>query len=47
MQKYVQKPTNLYFTFCKSIGHDYRDCRAYDIMHERSRDIFKIQKKVQ
>jgi hypothetical protein len=46
MQKYIQMPTNLYFTFCKSIGHDDRDCRAYDLMHERSRDIYKIQGKV-
>jgi hypothetical protein len=28
MQKYVQTPTNLYCTFCKSMGHDDRDCRA-------------------
>jgi hypothetical protein len=47
MQKYVQIPKKLYCTFCKSIGHDDRDCRAYDLMHERSRDIYKIQGKVQ
>jgi hypothetical protein len=46
-QKYVQTPTNLYCTFCKSMGHDDRDCRAYDLMHERSRDIYKIQGEVQ
>jgi hypothetical protein len=46
MQKYVQTPKNLYFTFCKSIGHDDRDCRAYDLMQERSRDIYKIQGEV-
>jgi hypothetical protein len=39
MKKYVHTPTNLYFTFYKLVGHDYRDCRAYDLMHERSRDI--------
>ena len=33
--------------FCKSVGHDYRDCRAYNLMHEMSRDIFKIQGKLQ
>jgi hypothetical protein len=47
MQKYVHTPTNLYFMFCKFVGHDDRDCRAYDIMHERSRDIYKIESKVQ
>ena len=33
--------------FCKSVGHDDRDCRAYDLMHERSSDIYKIQGEVQ
>jgi hypothetical protein len=47
MQKYVQTPTNLYCTFYKLVGHDDRDCRAYDLMHERSRDIYKIQGEVQ
>jgi hypothetical protein len=47
MKKYVQTPKNLYFTFCKCVGHDDRDCRDYDLMHERSRDIYKIQGEVQ
>jgi hypothetical protein len=47
MQKYVQTPTNLYCTFYKSIGHDDRDCRAYDLIHERLRDIYTIQGEVQ
>jgi hypothetical protein len=47
MQKYVQTPTNLKCTLCKSLGHDDRDFRAYDLMHERSRDIYNIQGEVQ
>jgi hypothetical protein len=47
MKKYVQTPTNMYFMFYKSIGHDDRDCRAYELMHERSRDVYKIQGEVQ
>jgi hypothetical protein len=27
----------------KSVGHDEKDCRAYDLMHERSRDTYRIQ----
>jgi hypothetical protein len=46
MQKYVQTPTNLYCTFSKSVGHDDRDCIAFDLMHEISRDIYKIQGEV-
>jgi hypothetical protein len=47
MQKYVQTPTNLYCMFYKLVGHDDRDCRAYELMHESSRDIYKIQGEVQ
>jgi hypothetical protein len=47
MQKYVQEPTNLYYTFCKYVGHDEKDCRAYDLMHERLRDTYIIQGEVQ
>jgi hypothetical protein len=47
MKKYVQTPTNLYYTFCKSVGHDEKYFRAYDLFHERSRDTYRIQGKVQ
>jgi transcription initiation factor TFIID subunit TAF12 len=47
MKKFVQTPTNFYCMFCKSIGHDDMDCRDYDLMHERSRDIYKIQGELQ
>jgi hypothetical protein len=47
MKKCVQTPKNLYCTLCKSVGHDDRGCRAYDLMHERSRDIYNIQGEVQ
>jgi hypothetical protein len=47
MQKYVQTPTNLYRRFYKSMGHDEKDCRAYDLMHERSRYTYGIQGELQ
>jgi hypothetical protein len=46
MQKYVQKPTNIYYTFCKYVGHDEKDCRDYGLLHKRSRDTYRIQGKV-
>jgi hypothetical protein len=46
MQKYVQTPTNLYWMFYNLVRRDDRDCRAYDLMHERSRDMYKIQGEV-
>jgi hypothetical protein len=47
MQKYVQIPMNLYYTFYKFVGHDEKDCTAYDLLHEISRYIYKIQGEVQ
>jgi hypothetical protein len=47
LQNYVETATNMYCTFFKSIGNDDRDCRDYDLMHERSGDIYKIQGEVQ
>jgi hypothetical protein len=47
MQKYVQTPTNIYCTFCKSVGHDEKYRRDYDLMHERLRDSYKIQGELQ
>ena len=32
IQKIVSKPTNLYCTFCRSVGHEEKDCRAYDLI---------------
>jgi hypothetical protein len=46
MQKYVHTPTNLYCTFFKSVGHDEKYCRAYDLLHERSREMYIIQGEV-
>jgi hypothetical protein len=29
------------------MGHDEKECRAYDQMHERSRDAYRIQRELQ
>jgi hypothetical protein len=29
------------------VGHDEKDCKAYDILHERSRDTYRIQGEMQ
>jgi hypothetical protein len=47
MKKYVETPTNIYCIFCMYVGHDKKDCRDYDLMHERSRDTYRIQGEVQ
>jgi hypothetical protein len=43
LQKYVQTPKNLYCNFCKSVGHDENHCRAYDLMKERTQDVYAMQ----
>ena len=40
MQKMVSKPANLYCSFCRSIGHEDRDCRAYDLLQVRTYDSY-------
>jgi hypothetical protein len=47
MKKCVQTPTNHYCTFCKYVAHDEKYCRAYYLLHERSRYTYIIQGKVQ
>ena len=47
LQKYVQTPTNLYCNFCKSVGHDEHNCRAYDLMLDRKHGFYRVQSKTQ
>jgi hypothetical protein len=43
MQKYQTVPKNAYCTFCKSVGHDDKDCRTMDLMRERTSDTYRVQ----
>ena len=43
LQKYVQTPKNLFFTFCKFVGHVENNCRAYELMMERTQDVYAMQ----
>ena len=43
LHKYVQTPKNLYYVFCKSVGHDEQDCWAYDLMLDRKHDVYRVQ----
>jgi hypothetical protein len=43
LQKYVQTSKNLFCTFCKSVGHDEDHCRAYELMSERTQDVYAMQ----
>jgi hypothetical protein len=44
LKKYQSTPRNLFCNFCKSIGHDEKDCRAFDLMRECTVDNIKFKK---
>ena len=36
LQKFVKKPQQLFCKFCRSVGHDDRKCRSYELMIDRT-----------
>jgi hypothetical protein len=43
MQKYQTVPKSSYCNFCKSVGHDDKDCRTMELMRERTSDAYRVQ----
>ena len=43
LQKYVQTPKNSFCTFCKFVGHDVNNYKAYEPMMERTQDVYAVQ----
>ena len=43
MQKMVTKVENLYCTFFRSVGHDDKNCQAYDFLQERTYDSYFVK----
>lgn len=46
LQNFVQTPQQLFFTFCKSVGHDEHNFRSYELMMEQTL-MYRIQMKNQ
>jgi hypothetical protein len=44
LHKYQSTPRNLFYNFCKSVGHEEKDCRTFNLMSECTSDMYKIQK---
>ena len=40
LQKIVIAPTSLYIKFGKSVGHDEKDCREFQLLQEKMVDTF-------
>lgn len=36
LENFVQTPQQLFCTFCKSVGHNERNCRSYELMMEQT-----------
>ena len=36
LQKYMQNSQQLFCNFCRSVGHDERTCRSYELMMDRT-----------
>jgi hypothetical protein len=43
MQKYKTKPKSTFCNFCKSVGHEDKNCRTLELMKERTSDAYKMQ----
>jgi hypothetical protein len=43
LHKYQSTPWNLFFNFCKSVGHKEKDGRAFDLMMECTSNMYMIQ----
>jgi hypothetical protein len=46
MHKYKTIPKFSYYNFCKSVGHDYKDCRTKELMRERNSDTYRVQEEI-
>ena len=40
----VSTPTSLFYKFCKSVGHDDKDCREYQLLKEKKVDTYLMKK---
>ena len=43
MQKMITKEENMYYTFCRSVGHDDKNYRDYDLLQERTYDSYFVK----
>jgi hypothetical protein len=43
MQKYQTVPKTTFCNFCKSVGHEDKDCRTLEIMKERTSYAYRVQ----
>ena len=43
LHKIVKEPTSMYCKFCKSIGNDEKDCRAFQLPQEKTFDTYLMK----
>ena len=47
LQKIVSAPASLYCKFCRSIGHDEKDCIALQLLQEKMMDTYLMNNEEQ
>ena len=45
LQKYIHTLKHLFCNFCRSIGHDEKNCQSYELMMDRTADSYRLQAK--
>ena len=43
LQKVVSTPTRLFCKFCRSVGHDEKYCRAYQLLKEKTVNTYLVK----
>ena len=43
LQNIVSMPASLYCKFCRSVGHDEKDCRAFQVLQEKAMDTYLMK----
>ena len=43
LQNIVSTPTSLYCKFCKSVGHDEKDCREFQLLQDKTVDTYLMK----
>ena len=47
LQNILSAPASLYCKFCRSVGHDEKDCRALQLLQEKTMDTYLIKNEEQ
>ena len=47
LQNVISAPASMYCKFCRSVGHDEKDCKAYQLLQEKMMDTYLMKNEEQ